>query len=108
MPRGMADRLAQHLVQRRLLPAERVEEAVRRQTLSGGSLDTALLEAGVISEAGALQAIADVAGHRFVHLADFEPNREVATYIPPKIADRLSVVPLSLDDATLHVACGYP
>jgi HEAT repeat protein len=104
----MADRLAQHLVQRGLLPAERVEEAVRRQALSGGTLDTALLEAGVISEAGVLQAIADVTGQRLVNLADFEPNHEVASLIPPKIAERLGVAPLSVESASLHVACSYP
>jgi HEAT repeat protein len=104
----MADRLAQHLVQRGLLPAERVEEGLRRQALSGGTLDTALLEAGAVSEAGILQAVADVTGQRLVNLADFEANHDVASYIPPKIAERLGVVPLSVEGNALHVASCYP
>ena len=108
MPRGMSDLLAQHLISSRLLPADKVEEAVRRQALSGGRLDTILLEQGIISEAGALQALADVSGFRLVNLADFESNREVAGFIPPKVAERTCVVPLSLDGGTLHVACAHP
>lgn len=104
----MPARLAQHLVQRGLLPSEKVNEALRRQTVGGGALDTVLLEQGVIAEAGMLQAIADVSDLRPVNLADFEPNYDVATLIPQKVADRLGIVPLSVDGNTLHVASVYP
>ncbi|MHB8876319.1 MAG: GspE/PulE/PilB domain-containing protein, partial [Myxococcaceae bacterium] len=104
----MPTKLAQHLVARGLLPAAKVEEALRRQSIGGGTLDTVLLEQGVISEAGMLQALSDASGIRLVNLADFEPNHEVASLIPPKIAERLTVTPLSVDGTTLHVACSYP
>ncbi|MFZ5467798.1 MAG: FrgA protein [Myxococcota bacterium] len=104
----MPTRLAKHLIARGLLPADRVEEAVRRQAIAGGALDTVLLEQGVISEAGMLQALADVSGIRLVNLSDFEPNPEMAALIPPKLADRLSVTPLSVESDVLHVACSYP
>ncbi len=104
----MPTRLAQHLIARGLLPGDRVEEALRRQAIAGGALDTVLLEQGLISEAGMLQALADVSGVRLVSLGDFEPNHEVAALIPPKIAERLCVVPLSVDGDALHVACSYP
>ncbi|HET9452547.1 MAG TPA: FrgA protein, partial [Aggregicoccus sp.] len=95
------------------LPAERADEAVRRLATEGGALDTLLLEQGlvergVLDEAGLLQALGEASGYRPVNLADFEPNPDVASFIPPKIAERLCVVPLSLDGNTLHVACGYP
>lgn len=104
----MPARLAQHLVQRGLLPAERVDEALRRQAVSGGALDTILLEQGVIAEAGMLQALGDVSQLRPVNLADFEPNHEVAPLIPMRVAERLGIVPLSVDGNTLHVASVYP
>src|SRR5438067_10174105 len=104
----MPTRLAQHLVARGLLPAERVDDALRRQAIAGGSLDTVLLEQGFISEVGMLQALSDVSGVRLVNLADFEPNFEVSGLIPPKIAERLNVVPLSVDGDMLHVAASYP
>ena len=62
----MPTRLAQHLINKGLLRADRVEEALRRQTLAGGSLDTVLLEQGLISEAGMLQALAAIGSVRLV------------------------------------------
>ena len=101
----MPARLVQTLVARGLLPAERADEAVRRQAAEGGALDTHLLELGLLErgpldEAGLLQALGEASGYRPVNLADFEPNPDVASFIPPKIAERLCVVPLSLDGNT--------
>src|SRR5688572_32419005 len=104
----MPARLAQHLVARGLLPAPRVEEALRRQAVAGGMLDTVLLETGAIAEAGMLQALADVSGIRLVNLADFEPNSDGAKLIPPKIAERLCVVRLSAEAYRIHGASAYP
>ncbi|HYO59479.1 MAG TPA: FrgA protein, partial [Archangium sp.] len=81
---------------------------MRHQTAQGGSLDTALMERRLLPEPQVLHALGEASGLRPVNLADFEPNADVASFIPPKIADRLCVVPLSLDGNTLHVACGYP
>lgn len=101
-------RLAQHLVSRSLLKESVVEDALKRAQFIGGALDTALLEAGAVSEAGALQAMSDVSGVRLVNLADFEPNPETATLVPVKMARQLGVVPLSLDGQELHLATVYP
>ncbi|MCP3162780.1 FrgA protein [Myxococcus sp. QH3KD-4-1] len=91
-----------------LLSQEKAGELLRLQQAQGGHLDTVLLEQGLVSETDVLALLGDVAGFRPVNLVDFEPNAEVASFIPPKIAERLSVVPLSLDGQTLHVACAYP
>ncbi|WP_224242219.1 GspE/PulE/PilB domain-containing protein [Hyalangium gracile] len=104
----MPARLAQLLVARGLLPQETVDAALRQQQARGGLIDTALLETGKLHEADLLALLGEASGFRPVNLADFEPNAEVATFIPPKIAERLCVVPLSLDGNTLHVACGFP
>ncbi|MFB1479451.1 FrgA protein [Corallococcus sp. RDP092CA] len=103
----MPSRLAQHLVSRALLTQEQAGELLRQHQAQGGHLDTALLERG-LSEADVLAMLGEVSGFRPVNLVDFEPNLDVASFIPPKIAERLSVVPLSLDGNTLHVACAYP
>lgn len=104
----MPQRLAQHLIARGLLPARVVDEALRRLGREGGTLDTVLLEAGAVSEAGILQAISDVSGVRLVNLADFEPNTEAGPLMPLKMAKQLNVVPLSVDGNALHLACAYP
>jgi Type II secretion system (T2SS), protein E, N-terminal domain len=104
----MAQRLAQHLISKGLLPARRVDEALRQWSGSGVTLDTILLELGAVSEAGMLQVLADVSGERLVNLADFEPNREAAVLLPVKIAQKLNLVPLSVEGGTLHLAATYP
>ena len=104
----MAQRLAQHLISRGLLPAKVVDDALRRLQAGTAALDTILLEAGAVSEAGMLQALSDVSGMRLVNLADFEPNAEAGPMLPLKISRRLNVVPLSVDGNILHLAVGYP
>jgi hypothetical protein len=104
----MPARLAQLLVSRMLLSPEKAGELLRQHQAQGGHLDTLLLEAGILGEADVLAMLGEVSGFRPVNLVDFEPNADVASFIPPKIAERLCVVPLSLDGNTLHVACGYP
>ncbi|MGZ3458846.1 MAG: GspE/PulE/PilB domain-containing protein, partial [Archangium sp.] len=104
----MPSHLAQTLIAQGLLPQDKAEEALRHQTAQGGSIDTALLERRLLPEPEVLHALGEASGLRPVNLADFEPNADVASFIPPKISDRLCVVPLSLDGNTLHVACGYP
>lgn len=104
----MPQRLAQHLIARGLLKASTVDEAMRRMSRNGGSLDTNLLEMTAISEAGMLQAISDASGVRLVNLADFEPNPDAGPLMPFKMAKQLGVVPLSVDGIALHIACTYP
>ncbi|WP_375770900.1 FrgA protein [Archangium gephyra] len=104
----MPSHLAHTLIAQGLLPQDKAEEALRHQTAQGGSIDTALMERRLLPEPQVLHALGEASGLRPVNLADFEPNADVASFIPPKIADRLCVVPLSLDGSTLHVACGYP
>jgi hypothetical protein len=104
----MPSHLAHTLIAQGLLSQDKAEEALRHQAAQGGTIDTALLERRLLPEAQVLHALGEASGQRPVNLADFEPNADVASFIPPKIAERLCVVPLSLDGSTLHVACGYP
>ena len=104
----MPSRLAHHLMTSGLVPASQVDAVMRRLESSSARLDTLFLERGLLSEAGALQALSDACGVRLVNLADFEANVEVGQAIPQTIAERLLVVPLSEDDTTLHIACAYP
>jgi len=104
----MPARLAQFLVSRMLLTQEKAGEVLRQHQTLGGQLDSVLLEQGLVNEPDVLAMLGEVSGFMPVNLMDFEPNPEVASFIPPKIAERLCVVPLSLDGNTLHVACGYP
>ena len=103
----MSSRLAQYLVAQGLVAAPAVDEALKLQASEGGGLDTALLQLGMPEEA-LLEALTQVSGLPSIDLTGFEPNPEVARLIPPKLAERLKVVPLSLEGNTLHVACAEP
>jgi hypothetical protein len=104
----MAGRLAQHLVLKGLISDAVAKEALQRAEASDCSLDTALLEEGLVPESELLSAAAELSGLRPVNLSNFEPNPDVAAVLPPKIAERHRLAPLSLDDKTLHIACCYP
>ncbi len=104
----MNERLAQHLITRKLLPESVVVEALKRLDGSMVSFDTVLLETGKISEQGVLQALADVSGVKLVNLRDFEPNVDAAQFVPLKIVHRLNAVPLSVDGRSLHIASCFP
>src|SRR5690349_3032945 len=103
----MSARLVQYVVAQGLVAAPVADEAQRVQAAQGGGLDTALLELG-LDENQLLGALAQVSGLPSIDLTDFEPNPDVAKLIPPKLAERLKVVPLSLEGNTLHVACAEP
>jgi hypothetical protein len=105
---AMPARLAQYLIAKGLVSAERIESTLEQHALEGGKLDSAILEEGLLSEEQALEALGDLSGHRPVNLGEFEINFAVSALIPQKIADRLCITPLSLDNGLLHVACGYP
>ena len=104
----MPIRLTEHLVSRGLLSAEQAARALNAQRGSPNGLDTRLLEQGAINEPALLRAVSEVSGQRAIDLADFEVNHDVASLIPPKIADRFRLVPLSVQGDALHVACCYP
>ncbi|HZH02174.1 MAG TPA: HEAT repeat domain-containing protein [Myxococcaceae bacterium] len=104
----MPAQLAQHLIARQLVSSERMHQALHSQAVAGGGLDTSLLEQGFISEPLLLQALGQVSGLRAVNLLEFQPNLDVAALIPPKLAERMAVVPLSVDGGTVHLASAYP
>jgi hypothetical protein len=104
----MTARLEDVLVSRGLLSPERVAEALRDHALGGGQLDTVLLELGGLSEQELLSVLAEAADVQPLHLGDYEPNRALAEELPSDIAERLEVVPISVEGTTLHVASAFP
>jgi hypothetical protein len=104
----MAERLEDILLARGLLSTEAMAEALRDWALGGGQLDTVLLELGGLPERALLDALAEAAGVQPLHLGDFEPNAAVAGELPAEVAERLDVVPVSVEGTTLHVASAFP
>lgn len=104
----MAQRLAQHLLNKGIIGSTEVDEALIRMASRGGSIDTALLESGKVTEAQVLRALAEVSGLRYVNLADFEPNLAAESLLSEKISRQLGIVPLSTVGKYLHIASIFP
>ncbi len=104
----MGRRLEEHLVARGLLTPERAVEVLRTQALLGGALDTILLDQRAVGEQELLTALGEVSGVFPIHLPDFEPNQALAREVPAALAERMGIVPLSMEGATLHVATCFP
>ena len=95
----MPDRLTKCLVEQGYLTQDGADEAIERQVLMGGALDTALLELNVVDEDAILHALgvaynSDTATPRDVVLP---PDGRALRVIPEKWARKHRIAPLRLD-----------
>jgi HEAT repeat protein len=104
----MIPRLEEHLVACGLLTAQRAEDAVRSQALVGGTMDTVLLEMGAVPEVQLVNALGEVSGLQPIQLSDYLPDPEMAKELDAAEAERLNLVPLSVEEGLLHVAVPHP
>jgi hypothetical protein len=104
----MIERLETHLVACGLLTAQRAEDALRSQALVGGAMDTVLLEMGAVPEAELVNALGQVSGLQPIQLSDYLPDPAMAKELDAAEAERLNLVPLSVEEGLLHVAVPHP
>lgn len=92
------------------VPAAVVEDALRRQVLSGCALDTALLEAGArITEAQLLAKLESASGLKGLDAAALAAGEAAAAgLLSSKLAERHCLLPLHSDGRALEVAVCYP
>jgi hypothetical protein len=103
-------KLAGLLVTSGAAPATLVEDALRRQVLSGCAMDTALLEAGTaLTEAHLLRELQRASGLSGVDAAALAAaDQSLASLLPAKLAQRHCLLPLRAQGRTLTVAVPYP
>lgn len=86
-----------------------LEEALQRQVLAGGALDSSLLELGATDEERLGLYLARASG---LPLAEPEqlgqPDSRLRKLFPLRLADRHGLVPFAQEDRTLKMACAYP
>jgi hypothetical protein len=86
-----------------------MEEALQRQVLYGGALDTNLLEIGAADESTLAPYLARASGLPLAPAEAFEPvDARVRRTFPARLAERHGIIPFRVEGRTLDVACCYP
>jgi predicted nicotinamide N-methyase len=87
------------------VPPERMDDALQRQVLSGGGLDTVLLEMGLVDEDHLLKLLSRSEGIPAVDRGAIDRADPAAVAMfPRRLAEKHGIVPLSVDARTLSVA----
>jgi len=101
--------LSSLLVRDDVVSIQRIEDALQRQVLEGGDIDTALLELNAAPENvinSYRAAIFGVPAASRQHLMNAESNTLLA--VPREIAERYRIVPLWIDQGVLVIAVATP
>jgi hypothetical protein len=101
----MAKRIGDALIERDLLTAAQLEQAIKAQLIFGGHLGTCLIELSFVDEKQLGETLGELFG---VDYAPFDLLQDVpqsvVEAVPPAVAEKHQVVPVRLDGKTLHVA----
>src|SRR5688572_6671247 len=101
--------LASLLARDAIVSLDTIEQALQRQVLDGGELDTALLELAQVPENVLASYRAASFGLPAAARAEFEAiTPEVRTRVPAELAHEHRIVPLRADGDTLVVARAWP
>ncbi len=101
--------LAGLLVRCGVLSPQLVEEALQRQVLAGGALDSSLLELGASDEPRLAEFLARASALPLVGNEQLAaPDQRLRRLFPLRLAERHGLVPFAQEDRTLRVACTYP
>lgn len=92
------------------VPPSTMEDALRRQALAGGGLDTALLETGArLSESECLRFLEKASGFPGIDGPSLMGlGAAAAALLPGELAERHCLLPLHTDGQRLHVAVPFP
>jgi hypothetical protein len=97
------------LVRDGVVPVRKIEEALQRQVISGGDVETVLLEMDALPEnvlAGYRAALLELTPATREEVMEVRPD--VVALVPPEVAVEHRVIPLALEGRTLHVAVHHP
>ncbi|MBO6933657.1 MAG: hypothetical protein JJ863_01740 [Deltaproteobacteria bacterium] len=97
------------LVRDQRVAVRKIEEAIQRQVIAGGSLDTVLLELNVVAEnvlAAYCGVIHGLEPATRAELLGVDPD--VIRLVPAPVAERHRLVPLAFANRTLRVAVSAP
>jgi type IV pilus assembly protein PilB len=106
---GLSRRLADLLVEEKLISAQQLTEALDAQKNGGDKLGTLLIDKGFLAEEKLLLFLAEKTGISFVSLADIgEISEEAIAAVPEAIARQKMLIPFNKTKDRLTVAIADP
>jgi len=101
-------KLGEILVKGGYLNNEELEQATATQRNEGGRLGEVLVRLGLVSEKDIVEALAKQMGIPYTDLKDIVPDTKAFEAVPVGFAERLLVLPLSIDKKTITIAIANP
>ncbi len=100
--------MANQLVDSSLISQDQLEMALQEQGKSGGSLGFNLVKTGAISEKAFSEFLSQIYGVPALDLDEIEADEHSVELIPPEVATKFQVVPVSREGRVLTVAMANP
>src|SRR5687768_7837337 len=100
--------LGEVLLDRKVLTAKQLEQALVKQKESGRGLAPVLVDMGLATEEDIVRAVADHEGVRFVDLTEVEPDPSAATLIDGMVARKHAVIPVGFEGDRVVLAMANP
>lgn len=100
----MAEKLGEILVKNNRITSVQLEKAIEEQKANGGKLGSVLSNLGFLEESEILQFLSEQYGVPSIKLSEFKINPDVLKIIPPDVATKYQVMPLSVKNSILMVA----
>ncbi|KPK80947.1 MAG: general secretion pathway protein GspE [Phycisphaerae bacterium SM23_33] len=96
------------LLEKGLITAENLAQAVALRKRTGQRLDKTLVELGCITEEQVLRVVSEQFGIPMVDLSNVKIDVETLRSLPPKLVYRRGLVPLQKENGTLRLATSDP
>src|ERR1041384_513633 len=101
--------LSKALIDARALDPSALEEAVQEQMIHGGSLDTILLEKGIVDERTLADLLSKAWQTEPVPLEQIaKPSPSAVKALPERMALAMRLCPFDVDGTAVHVMCASP
>ena len=106
--RNITKRLGQILLERGVISAKQLEDALTRQKASDGLLGQILIELGYVTEEAMALALTAQYGFPYLPLENYEIDDGLAQVVPESMARRFCLVPIDRIGNALTLAMADP
>lgn len=100
--------LGQLLIDKNLITADQLNDALKEQRNSGGFLGNILVKLGYVSQDELFPVLAEQLGVEYVKLKDRHISPSVIEKVPAKFASHYKLIPLDMKDEVLTIAVTNP